>query len=720
MSLDTNLPEDQRINFWGRFLRSSSIDELPELINILKGEMSFVGPRPLLPEYLDYYNHNEMKRHDVIPGLTGLAQINGRNAISWEEKFEYDLQYIKNQSFLGDIKIILSTFLKVLKKTDINTADGLSMERFDNPFYIIGASGHGVAIAEITQQLNINLRGHLDDSYSNENDTYVLDKKVLSNINDALPGRAIIAIGNNKIRKKLSENSKFHWQSLISPTASVHPSASIGEGTVIMNHVHIGPNVTIGKHVIINNGAHVEHDSTIGDFSHIAPNAVICGTVAVGDSCFIGANSTLKNNIQINSYTTIGAGAVVIKNINEQNLTFAGNPSRVLRSKGNEMKTENIDLKMASPIIEQDDIDAVVEVMKTGHLSLGPKILEFEKKFCELTGCKHAVAVSSGTAGLHVSMLAMGIGPGDEVIVPSFTFVSSVSTIVHVGATPVFVDIEPETYCIDPVEIEKLITPKTKAIMVVDVFGHPANWTALNEIADKYSLYTIDDSCEALGAKWNNEMVGSFADTSVFAFYPNKQITTGEGGIVVTNDDILATKMQMYRNHGRSSMGKWLKHDFIGYNYRMNEMSAALGVSQMNKLDKILEGREVIAEKYNTQFKDFKYLRTQVIKREAKMSWFVYVVTLDNNLSRDEVIQELQEHKIPARAYFEPIHSQPMMEKIKHSLGKMDVTENIANRTIALPFHAKMSDVEIEYISMTLKSIISKRINKGKIHDMIA
>ncbi len=710
MSLDKDKPEHERISWWGKLLRKSSIDELPELINILKGEMSLVGPRPLLEEYLPFYSQEQIRRHDVLPGLTGLAQINGRNGLSWHEKFELDLKYIKNQSLWLDLKIIFNTFYKVILAKDINSLSGVSMSRFDDPFYVVGAGGHGKAVLAVCERASIDIRGVLDDTYEYNHDQLIISHKLVGKIKSEMGGRGIIAIGNNEVRKKLSQAMALNWETVICPSAIVHPSAKIGEGSIIMSGAHIGPDVKIGKHCIVNNGVNIEHDCMIDDFTHLAPNSILCGSVSIGKNCFIGANSTIINNINVFENIVIGAGSTVTQNISQAG-TYVGSPARRLKEKIMIKSDHNI--KMAAPIIEQDDIEAVVEVMKSGHLSLGPKIIEFEKKFTDYTGCKHAVAVSSGTAGLHLSLLSMGIGPGDEVIVPSFTFVSSVSTIVHVGATPVFVDIEPETFCLDPQEVEKLVTPKTKAILAVDVFGHPANWTELQKIASKHNLYTIDDSCEALGARWSEEKVGKFADTSIFAFYPNKQITTGEGGIIVTDDDEIAEKLRMLRNHGRSNMGKWLKHDLIGYNYRMNEMSAALGVSQMNKLGRILDGRELIANTYNKYFQDFEYVKTQVIRPEAKMSWFVYVITIKDGIDRDVIIKELQNANIPARAYFEPIHSQPMMEQIQFRSGSLKVTENIANRTIALPFHANMTDTEIEFVVMNVKTIIKSQLGKG-------
>lgn len=714
MFSDESIEESSRIGKWGQFLRSTSIDELPELYNILKGEMSFVGPRPLLPEYIPFYSEVESQRHKVTPGLTGLAQIRGRNSISWKDKFSHDVEYVNTQSFFGDVKIIFLTIGCVFKRTGVNHSKQLTMHRFDDPLYIVGAGGHGKSVLVSAQDSGHDVYGFLDDSFGSNQRLNILGIELKAKPKKGMPGRAIIGIGNNFVRRKLVNSLSFKWETIIHPSATVHHTSIIGEGSVILANAHIGPDTKIGRHSIINTSSNIEHDCIIGDYCHIAPGATICGGSIIENNTFIGAGSTLIPQIHVNKNIVIGAGSTVINHLDKE-ATYLGTPAKELQMKKNKkIEVKDVKISMARPVIDQDDIDGVLEVLKSGHLSLGPKIIEFEKSFEQYTNCNHAIAVSSGTAGLHMIMMAMGIGKGDEVLVPSFTFVSSVSTILHVGATPVFVDIDEETYCLDPIDLESKMTTKTKAIMGVDIFGHPADWPLITKIAKKYGVYTIDDSCEALGACIDNQRIGSFADASTFAFYPNKQITTGEGGIIVTNHDLLAEKLRMLRNHGRSSMGGWLKHDFLGYNFRMDEMSASLGVTQMKKLDKILDGRESVALKYNKCFEEYSDIRTQVVKENVDMSWFVYVVTLSDGLDRDRIISSLHERQVPARAYFEPIHTQPFMDHVEHKRVELPITDNIAKRTIALPFHAMMTNNEIEYVAETLKTIVDEYKNEQK------
>lgn len=368
-------------------------------------------------------------------------------------------------------------------------------------------------------------------------------------------------------------------------------------------------------------------------------------------------------------------------------------------------------ISMSAPDLDESDIQAVLEVLRSGRLALGPKAREFEELIAEYIGVKYAVAVSSGTAGLHILVRTLEVGPGDEILVPSFTFSASVNAILYERATPVFVDIEPETYNLDPDDLERKITKRTKAIMAVDIFGHPAEWDRILEIADKYNLKIIDDSCEALGAEYKGKKIGQFGDCACFAFYPNKQITTGEGGIIVTNNSSIAKLARSLRNQGREEMGSWLEHERLGYNYRMDEMSAALGVSQLKKLEVFLEKRERVARIYTEKLKGFSWVRPPVVKPYVRMSWFVYVVTLQEGLDRDTVIGNLEKKGIPARGYFSPVHLQPYVKRIfGYKGGELPVTENIAKRTLALPFHNNLTEEEIEEVLKTLKDVV-ERVN---------
>jgi len=376
---------------------------------------------------------------------------------------------------------------------------------------------------------------------------------------------------------------------------------------------------------------------------------------------------------------------------------------------GQHAKRETASIPMAAPDLSEEDVQAVLEVVRSGRLALGPKTEEFEYKLADYVGAKHAVAVSSGTAALHLIIRALGIGPGDEMLVPSFTFAASVNAILYEGATPVFVDVEPGTYNLDIEDLEHRITPRTKAIMAVDIFGHPVEWDGLLGIADKYGLRVIDDSCEALGAEYRGRKLGQFGDAAAFAFYPNKQMTTGEGGIIVTNNGKIARLARSMRNQGRGEMGAWLEHERLGFNYRMDEMSASLGVSQLSRIESFLTKRERVAGYYTERLQRYPWVRPPVVKPHVRMSWFVYVVTLAEGLERDPVIREMEALGVPTRGYFAPVHLQPYIKNMLGTEpGMLPLTETIARRTIALPFHNNLTEAQVERVVGALAEAVAR------------
>src|SRR5918911_4158662 len=358
-------------------------------------------------------------------------------------------------------------------------------------------------------------------------------------------------------------------------------------------------------------------------------------------------------------------------------------------------------MSLASVYLDETDIKAVVEVLRSGRLACGPKAIEFEQLIADYVGVKHAIAVSSGTAALHLVVKALGIGPGDEVLVPSFTFAASVNAFLYESALPVFVDLEPGTYQMDIEDLEHKISPRTKAIMAVDIFGHPAEWDGILRIADDYGLKVIDDSCEALGAEYKGRKVGWFGNAAAFAFYPNKQITTGEGGIVVSDDDDIARLCRSLRNQGREA-GAHLEHEQLGHNYRLDEMSAALGVSQLKRIEKLLTMRDRVAQMYTERLQGLDWVRPPAIKPYVRMGWFIYVVTLAEGLDRDGVIQSMEAQGIPTRGYFLPVHQQPYIVKLFGRSGGLRVTEAVARRTLALPFHNNLTAQEVDRVVTAL------------------
>ena len=369
-------------------------------------------------------------------------------------------------------------------------------------------------------------------------------------------------------------------------------------------------------------------------------------------------------------------------------------------------------IHLSGPDITQAEIDAVVDVLQSRNLSLGPKLIEFENCFADAIGRRYAVAVNSGTSALHLAMLALNIGPGDEVITTPFSFIATVNCILMVGATPVLVDIDPATNNIDVSRIEEKITDKTKAIIPVEVFGNPAGIDQVYELARRHQLFCVEDSCEALGSIVNGRKVGTLGDISTFAFYPNKQMTTGEGGILLTDDEEIAHLCASMRNQGRDQQGGWLAHPRLGYNYRMADINCALGIVQLSRLAEFVTKRRQVRQWYHEFLSDDDRLVLPTEPENCEMSWFVYVPRLTDKFSpadRDQVLAYLREHGIGCSNYFSPIHLQPYMTKqFGYKTGDFPITEHLAQRTIALPFYNNLSQQEVETVCAALKLTLSK------------
>lgn len=381
-------------------------------------------------------------------------------------------------------------------------------------------------------------------------------------------------------------------------------------------------------------------------------------------------------------------------------------------------------IPLSSPDITQTEIDAVTAVLRTGRLSLGPELEAFERAMATLHGAAGAVAVSSGTAGLHLALLALGIGAGSEVIVPSFAFVAVANAVLHVGATPVFVDIDPVTLNLDPALVEEAITTRTAALLVVHTFGVPAEMDRLVEIARKHRLALIEDACEAIGAAYGSKKVGTFGEIAVFGFYPNKQITTGEGGCVLVRDKSLGERLRSLRNQGRRSLGKtatpeidgaaanWFEHIEIGYNYRLSELACALGRVQIGRMDEILGLRRAAAERYHALLEGVgEFERPPLATPNGTISWFVYVVRLAAPLAhlRDRLQETLSQRGIATGRYFAPIHQQPGWKNHPSARAcSLPWTESIAPRTLALPFFNRITSNQQGQVVEVLRDAIGR------------
>ena len=364
----------------------------------------------------------------------------------------------------------------------------------------------------------------------------------------------------------------------------------------------------------------------------------------------------------------------------------------------------------ARPYIGKKEERYVLQVLRSGILSIGPFIERFEKAFAKKLGVKYACAVSSGTAGLHLSLIAAGIKAGDEVITSPFTFVASGNTILYVGAKPVFCDIDPKTYNMDTGDIVRRITSKTRAIMPVHIFGQPANMGAIMRIAKKHKLLVIEDACESLLAEYKGEKTGTFGKSAVFAFYANKQMTTGEGGMIVTNDAKINELCRSLRNQGRASNMQWLDHDRLGYNYRMDEMSAALGLAQIENIDFLITKRREVASWYNEALSPLAdHIVLPYTAPRATHTWFVYVISIRNPMiDRDKVITELAKKGVQTKPYLPSIHLFEFYKKMGHKTGEFPVSEDLSKRTLALPFYIGLTKKDTGNIAKTLREVIEK------------
>ncbi len=376
-------------------------------------------------------------------------------------------------------------------------------------------------------------------------------------------------------------------------------------------------------------------------------------------------------------------------------------------------------LSYGKQLIDELDIEAVIRTLRSDFITTGPQIENFEKKMADYVGAKYAVAVSSGTAALHTACYAAGIGKGDEVITSPMTFAATANCIVYCGGIPVFADIDNRNYNIDPLEIEKKITDRTKAIIPVDFTGQAVDVDEISEIAKKYDLIVIEDSAHALGSEYRGKKVGSLADMTVFSFHPVKPITTGEGGMIMTNDEKLYKKMLLFRSHGitrdeellaRNDEGSWYYEEIaLGYNYRITDIQCALGLSQLNKLDSFLTKRKAIVMQYNEAFKQLSEIETPHEEKYSNSGWHLYVIKLNLDSlkgSRKEIFMALQAENIGVNVHYLPVYLHPYYQSLGYKKGLCKKAEDLYERMITLPLFPGMNEQDISDVISGVKKVI--------------
>jgi dTDP-4-amino-4,6-dideoxygalactose transaminase/lipopolysaccharide/colanic/teichoic acid biosynthesis glycosyltransferase len=494
-------PDPARLTRVGRLLRRLSVDELPQLINVARGEMSLVGPRPTVVSQVRRYDARQRGRLRVLPGLTGLAQVHGRNKLSWPERIEWDLRYVANQTFRLDLAVLAATVRALL-------------------------AGDGVT-------------GHP------------------------------------------------HGDPIASPT----------DGGV-----------------------------------HVPPG--------------------------------------------------------------------NMRVRLAKPDIGAAEIEAVGEVLTSGTLTAGPQNAAFEREFAARHGAGHAVTFASGTSALAAMLLAEGIGPGDEVIVPAMTFISTATAVCHVGATPVFADIDPRSFNLDPAQIPALATPRTRAVLAVHYGGQPCDLAALLKACADAGLVLLEDAAEAAGAEYRGQPVGTFGASAMFSLTPTKNITTGEGGIVLTGSADTAERLRMLRNHGQRRL---YEHALIGYNWRLTEMQAAMGRVQLGKLDGILARKRANAGWMDRRLAGVPGLTPPHRVRYGSHTYMLYTCLVETG--RDAVLGHLLDRGIEARVYFPPVHRQPIFAG---RAARLPVTESAAARMLSIPMHSLLAQEELTFIADTLTGAVQR------------
>jgi perosamine synthetase len=397
----------------------------------------------------------------------------------------------------------------------------------------------------------------------------------------------------------------------------------------------------------------------------------------------------------------------------------------------------NIHIPLAKPEITDADRDSVLDVLRTPHLSMGPKLAEFEQAICDYIGCKHAVAVNSGTSALQIAVRALGLERGSEVILPSFSFSALLNVILQEGLKPKFVDIDPETYNVTPEMVAAAITPRSRLILAVHTFGFPVDVESLREVTGNaaqlrarphstplrvgphHTIHIIEDACEALGAELHGRKAGAFGDAGLFAFYPNKQITTGEGGMLVTSSQKIASKARKLRNQGRDPDLDWLQHAEVGFSYRVSDINCALGISQLKRIDEIIARRQQLAEIYDrglATIADIRRPRPRLKTDAGPISWFVYPIQLTKEFTRadrEAVCQLMGRRGIATGRYFAPLHLQPVFHAVTWRGApklRLPNTESVADRVITLPFFNTLTENEIHEVCGALaESIIDVR-----------
>jgi sugar O-acyltransferase (sialic acid O-acetyltransferase NeuD family) len=718
------LPDEARLTQFGVWLRSTSLDELPELWNVLLGDLSLVGPRPLLMEYLSRYSTEQMRRHEVRPGITGWAQVNGRNALSWESKFAHDLDYVRDHGLLKDLAILWRTAWLVMSRSGITASGHVTAVPFqpDPPVVVIGAGGHGKVVVSALEAAGIAIEAVYDDDASRWGG-HVLGVPItgpIGKLKEIGPRRGVVAIGDNEQRRSVVGSLPLTWMSVVHPAAVVHPSVSVGPGAVICAGTVLQPDCTVGRHVIVNTGARVDHDGILADFASVGPGASLAGGVRVGDAAMLGTGCVVLPGVEIGAGACVGAGATVTRHVTDGS-TVVGCPARPVAKRVEWPATLPIHLHRPQPatwpVFDEAQIAAVERVLRSGKVNYwtGEECRQFEKEYAASLGTAHAIAVANGTVALELALVALGIGPDDEVIVPSRTFIATASAVVMRGGTPVIADIDPESQNLTAATIRQVLSPRTRAVIAVHLAGWPCDMDPIMELAADHNLFVIEDCAQAHGATYKGRPVGSIGHINAFSFCQDKIVSTGgEGGLVTTDDGYLWDRAWSYKDHGKSrsalaapaTPGSFrFLHESFGTNWRLTEMQAAIGRVQLTRLPAWVARRREIAGRIMAGLEDVAGLRFPRPMADIAHSYYRLYGLLDRSAlqpgwTRDRIVVELlnrgvvsgcgscgEIYREQAFAGCRPRHALPVARELHESslvfLTHPTLTDSDVERTVA-------------------------------------
>ncbi|MCC3646338.1 NeuD/PglB/VioB family sugar acetyltransferase [Cytobacillus oceanisediminis] len=596
-------------------------------------------------------------------------------------------------------------------------------------FVLIGGGGHAKVILEMLRESNEKILGVLDDDPLKKDVIGIPVLGKISKVHSLLKHyrqelRLIISVGNNNIREKIVSELKSLrpiYGKVIHPSAIISSSCFIDEGTVVMPNAVINASAKVGKHNIINTSSVVEHDCILNDYVHVSPGAHLSGNVKVGKNTHIGVGANIIQNIYIGSDSIIGGGSIVVSSI-PNSVLAVGNPAKVKKKLNSNKHKEGLlmaekRIYLSPPHMTGDEKKYINEAFETNWIApLGPNVDHFEKELASYVGIEDAVAVSSGTAAIHLSLILTGIKPGDKVFCPSLTFVATANPIIYMGAVPVFIDSEPETWNISPQALLSALKKAEKnntlpkAVLVVNLYGQSSKMKEILQICDSYDIPVIEDAAESLGSTYNGIKTGTFGKFGIYSFNGNKIITTSGGGMLVSKDGEALKKARFLAAQARDP-APYYQHSKIGYNYRMSNILAGIGRAQLAHLEKRIEEKRAVFKRYKDALSHIEGLNFMPELENTYSNRWLTTATINNQklkITPTEVIEALEKENIEARHIWKPLHTQPVFKGCEYFSHTEDlsISERLYETGICLPSGTSMTVYEQERVIKLLLSML--------------